>query len=495
MKKAVWILILIQINWFGLSQVTESKSKLLHIKMSKNPTVLKNEDRDAIIFADNIPPEIIVQVPAIRSDSLTRSEMSTLFIKGRVLDAGGISSVFVNSKPANLSPDGQFMAEVLQSTGRNTIVIMATDKANNKTSLRFYSEWLNKPTSEPVLFSSQISGNKSTINITQPSGSLLTTADNKVTLMACIYAASPIIKLLIYRDDSFVTAYPASQIVSAGNCSFVINEPVPLKFGFNEIKIEVFTNNDTVRKSIFVDYSLYEARNYALLIANENYDDSKIMDLSEPLKDATALYNVLTRQYNFDTTNVKMLKNPTKSEIIGTLHKLRSQIGASDNLLIFYAGHGIWDAEMQMGYWLPRDAHKDNPVNWLPNTDLTNYIGAIKSKHTLIIADACFSGGIFKTSRTINKDVAIEMLYEMNSRKAITSGTLSEVPDRSVFFQFLIKNLTENPSEFISSSEIFSRMREAVINNSGTVPQFGTIQNVGDEGGDFIFIKRRLNNN
>jgi hypothetical protein len=32
---------------------------------------------------------------------------------------------------------------------------------------------------------------------------------------------------------------------------------------------------------------------------------------------------------------------------------------------------------------------------------------------------------------------------------------------------------------------------KAVINNSENIPQFGTIQNVGDEGGDFIFIKRK----
>jgi hypothetical protein len=43
----------------------------------------------------------------------------------------------------------------------------------------------------------------------------------------------------------------------------------------------------------------------------------------------------------------------------------------------------------------------------------------------------------------------------------------------------------------VSAEELFSKMRTAVINNSENVPQFGTIQNVGDEGGDFIFIRRR----
>jgi hypothetical protein len=84
------------------------------------------------------------------------------------------------------------------------------------------------------------------------------------------------------------------------------------------------------------------------------------------------------------------------------------------------------------------------------------------------------------------------MLYQLNSRKAITSGTnKEEVPDKSVFLQYLLKNLKENSNDYLSAEELFSRMRMAVINNSENVPQFGTIQNVEDEGGDFIFIKRK----
>jgi hypothetical protein len=68
---------------------------------------------------------------------------------------------------------------------------------------------------------------------------------------------------------------------------------------------------------------------------------------------------------------------------------------------------------------------------------------------------------------------------------------MKEVPDQSVFFQYLVKNLKENTSDYLSAEELFAKMRPAVMNNSPTVPQFGTIQNVGDEGGDFIFIKRK----
>jgi hypothetical protein len=333
--------------------------------------------------------------------------------------------------------------------------------------------------------------NRYSIDILKPSRDELAIASDKINLQACIKTTAPIERVFIYRNGSFVNGYLANKIIQKGDCSFMLDEPIPLKLGINDIKIEILSSGDTLSKSIVVEYSLYAARNYALLLGNQKYDDPEILELEEPVKDATEMYNILTNEYNFDPENVILLKNSTKSEIIGTLHLLRSKIAQTDNLLIFYAGHGFWDEGMGVGYWLPKDAAKNNPVNWIPNTDLTNYIEAIKTKHTLLIADACFSGGIFKTRAAFSTTYAIEMLYNLNSRKAITSGTLTEVPDKSVFFQYLIKNLKENTDEYLSSEELFSRMRIAVINNSENVPQFGTIQNVGDEGGDFIFIKRR----
>jgi WD40 repeat protein len=40
------------------------------------------------------------------------------------------------------------------------------------------------------------------------------------------------------------------------------------------------------------------------------------------------------------------------------------------------------------------------------------------------------------------------------------------------------------------SEILFSSFKQAVMNNSPNVPQYGVIQNVGDEGGDFIFIHK-----
>ena len=84
-------------------------------------------------------------------------------------------------------------------------------------------------------------------------------------------------------------------------------------------------------------------------------------------------------------------------------------------------------------------------------------------------------------------------MYKRPSRKAMTSGALSTVPDESVFIKYLVKNLTQNTSPLVSAEQIFGNFKVAVINNSetGQVPQYGAITLAGDEGGDFIFLKRQ----
>lgn len=234
-----------------------------------------------------------------------------------------------------------------------------------------------------------------------------------------------------------------------------------------------------------------EGKYYALIIGINNYKSSDIPSLDNPIKDAGNLYDVLTTKYVFDKANITFLKNPTLNEIIITLDGLVGKITSNDNLLIFYAGHGYWDDKGKVGYWFPSDATKNSTVNWFRNSTLRDFIGSIQSKHTLLIADACFSGAIFKTRAAFNDaPQGVQQLYDLPSRKAMTSGVLQVVPDESTFMKYLVEKLNSNNEKFLPSELLFSNLKTAVMNNSINVPQYGVIQNVGDEGGDFIFMKR-----
>jgi hypothetical protein len=232
---------------------------------------------------------------------------------------------------------------------------------------------------------------------------------------------------------------------------------------------------------------------YALLIGVSNYSDDRL-DLNLPTQDARRFKELLVSQYSFTDSTTFLVLNPTRQKLLAELYRLRKQIGPNDNLLIFYAGHGYWDEAAQQGYWWPSDATGDDPSNWLSNSDVREQIRGIKSGHTLLISDACFSGGIFKT-RSANSireaGIDVQFLYRIPSRRAITSGTMTTVPDKSVFFEYLSKRLTENQAPFLTSQQLFDSFKLAVINNSLTVPQDGVIADTGDEGGDFVFIKRK----
>jgi hypothetical protein len=231
---------------------------------------------------------------------------------------------------------------------------------------------------------------------------------------------------------------------------------------------------------------------YALVIgvSEYKYSGQNLVDLDKPVKDAEALVQTL-QDYNFERGRITFLRDPTRGDIIETLEVLAGTIKPNDNLLIFYAGHGYWDEKLLVGYWLASDAQLEKKSTWLSNSNLKDYISGIKSKHTLLITDACFGGSIFK-SREVSglSDYGMAKIYQLASRKAMTSGNLKAVPDQSKFFEYLNKRLIENEAKYLSSRELFNNLYNAVINNTNTVPQFGVIQDTGDEGGDFIFIKK-----
>jgi hypothetical protein len=232
-------------------------------------------------------------------------------------------------------------------------------------------------------------------------------------------------------------------------------------------------------------------RYYALLIAVEEYQDMGITSLSEPIKDAEKLRKVLVDKYTFNEEDVTVLKNPSFEEISVAFELLTHKIGPNDNLLIWYAGHGYYDEKTSIGYWLPADASENNRSRWFRNSTLVENIGAISSKHTLLIADACFAGGIFKTRAPFNNaSPDIANMMRRNSRKAMTSGALTTVPDKSIFMKYCLKVLEENPNQYLPSEDLFDEIRLSMKNNSDTRPLYGEIQNAGDEGGNFVLTLR-----
>ena len=272
---------------------------------------------------------------------------------------------------------------------------------------------------------------------------------------------------------------------------------VNLETGANLIDVKALDhagNENVLTLTIVREEALFSGNYYALVVAIQDYQDQSINDLEYPIQDAEQLVTTLTSMYRFNAPNVIFLKNPSRTEIILTFDQLARRLTGDDNLLIFYAGHGYWDERLKQGFWLPVNASQSSRTEWISNGTIRDYIGGVSTKHTLLVSDACFSGGIFRTRDAfVNPPTAIRELYKLPSRKAMTSGTMKEqVPDKSVFVEYLIKRLKENAEPMLTAENLFASFRQAVINNSPIkqIPQFGEIRETGDEGGDFIFVRR-----
>jgi len=234
---------------------------------------------------------------------------------------------------------------------------------------------------------------------------------------------------------------------------------------------------------------------HALLIGNNDY--THLRSLKTAVADATALAQILKDDYGFETS---LLTNVSRAEILGALNVLRTRLREDDNLLIYYAGHGVMDWEADEGYWLPVDAERSNDIRWLANDRLTRVLRAMAAKHVMIVADSCYSGSLVRESSarietSVDRGKWIERMSRKRARTVMTSGGLEPVMDgggggHSVFAKALLHALAEN-TNVIEGQELFDRLKRPVVVNSDQTPDYSDIRRAGHDGGDFLFVRRR----
>ncbi len=237
---------------------------------------------------------------------------------------------------------------------------------------------------------------------------------------------------------------------------------------------------------------------YALIIGIDKYQ-GEWPQLKNAVNDARGISDVLKKNYDFHKIITLYDNQATRSDIIKSFEWLVSNVKDSDNVFVFYSGHGDFKQALNKGYWVPVDANSLSTAQYISNSDIQTFLGGIKAKHTLLVSDACFSGDLFR-GKTVtvpfeNSDKYYQKVYSLSSRQALTSGGIEPVADggkdgHSIFTYYLIKAFENNQSKFFDAYQLYENLRVPVINNSEQTPFFNPIKNTGDEGGQFIFIKK-----
>jgi uncharacterized caspase-like protein len=165
--------------------------------------------------------------------------------------------------------------------------------------------------------------------------------------------------------------------------------------------------------------SVKSGKNYFLGIGINDYTGG-LAALHNAVRDVERVGQILQAKYDFDILHILTNEQATRSDILKQLRALQSSMSAADSLLIYYSGHGHLAPED--GYWIPVNANTADIDHYIPNAQLRGLIKAIPTRHTLLIADSCYSGSFFPESETKSIRGAADELEKYRSRWAFCSG-------------------------------------------------------------------------
>lgn len=175
----------------------------------------------------------------------------------------------------------------------------------------------------------------------------------------------------------------------------------------------------------------------AILFATNIYDS--FSELVNPVIDATTIAEELQTSYFVQT---ELIVNPTLKEAIEKIREYaKLEYSPNDNLLIFFAGHGIYDEVFKEGYVISRDSKSDDvaKTSYLSHSNLRTMINNIPCNHVLLVMDVCFGGTfdplVAAKSRAadlyteVTNEEFIQRKKKYKTRLYLTSGGKEYVPD------------------------------------------------------------------
>ena len=257
--------------------------------------------------------------------------------------------------------------------------------------------------------------------------------------------------------------------------------------------------------------ALDELRYYALLIANQDYEDDGFMrDLQTPIADVEAIAHVLEQRYGFE---VKILRDADKETMEQEFERIFFHEPSDDNLendkdgiLIYYAGHGLLSDSRRDNayYWAPVDAMRNSPRTWFETYEIERYMKNAPTAQIMVVADSCFAGkvlsrdgdGMLPVSEysAMFEEFLWEYTQNKKSRFVLTSGGMAPVLDggggsHSVFARSFLEVLRNNEG-IISAHTLFENVSPKVMylakkQSFDQEPEFGYLRSAGHESGVF----------
>jgi hypothetical protein len=237
-------------------------------------------------------------------------------------------------------------------------------------------------------------------------------------------------------------------------------------------------------------------RKFAVLIGIDRYEDSRMPQLDNAVRDARAIASVLEETLGYETV---VVENGTKQQMVATLNRLATIVNPTDSVVIYYAGHGELVPATGLGYWQPANADPKDPRTWISNADIGRMITALGASQVALISDSCYSGSLVPEARIRPSTGAVDPAAMLSRKAAVvmSSGGNEPVFDtgkngHSPFAWNLMRTL-EQVSTWQAGGNVFERVRFAVARELPQRPRYGGATESGHQaGGDYLFEQREL---
>ena len=131
---------------------------------------------------------------------------------------------------------------------------------------------------------------------------------------------------------------------------------------------------------------------FVVIIANENYE--QVANVPYAINDGQIFQQYCERTLGIPHQNIKTYIDATYNHIRAAQSWLQKicEVFEDEQIIFYYAGHGIPDESSRTAYLLPVDGIGTDISTGYKLDDLYSALGNIPAKNVIVFMDACFSG-------------------------------------------------------------------------------------------------------
>src|SRR5215216_6725387 len=191
----------------------------------------------------------------------------------------------------------------------------------------------------------------------------------------------------------------------------------------------------------------------ALIIANTEYTDPNLAQLTAPGKDAQALAQVLGEKEICAFDNVQILLDEPESVVSEAIEEFFEGKKSDDLLLLYFSGHGVRDERGALYLAVKNTNHHRLRSTAIKSDFIREALETSRSKRVVLILDCCYSGAFSQgtkaaTGASIGTATAFEAGY---GRIILTASDSTQFAwegdkvigetDNSLFTHYLVQGL------------------------------------------------------